>query len=233
MNIKTAELFHELMKKGYIERKENSTVWQSVNDEEITDELYQLGSVLGFETIQSGDRFYMIPTQDNDLFLKNNVDYLKDVGTQARVRDLYLMNYISIYLIYLFFKGEGDNPLCRDFITVEEFISDFTNHCKIVDNDKLEGDEDRDFSENFRQLATVWLQKIDGEKTSKKLDDKYGVVNRILIKYKTDELFYVDEENIIKPTRKLKDLMPYFLRKDRIFEIQNWIKEKDKNATDK
>ena len=49
-------------------------------------------------------------------------------------------------------------------------------------------------------------------------------------KYKTDELFDVGDDDLIRPTRKIKDLMPYFLRKDRIIEIQNWIKEEESNA---
>jgi hypothetical protein len=30
----------------------------------------------------------------------------------------------------------------------------------------------------------------------------------------------------------MKDLMPYFLRKDRIAEIQSWIREEDAHAAD-
>jgi hypothetical protein len=71
---------------------------------------------------------------------------------------------------------------------------------------------------------------VDGEVKSTKFDNKFGIVNRILNKYKADELFDVGEDDLIRPTRKMKDLMPYFLRKDRIAEIQNWIKEEDHYA---
>ena len=205
----------------------------AADDVEIQEELEEFKAVMGIDLFRAGDRLYMIPTQDNDLFLKNNVDYRRDIKADntVRTRDLYLMNYLSIYLIYLFFNGEGSDPLCREFISKEDFVALFTDHCKGVEKTSLEGDDkEQDYSDNFRQLASVWLSKLDGELSSQKFDNKYGIVNRILNKYKTDELFDVGEDDLIRPTRKMKDLMPYFLRKDRIIEIQNWIKEEESNA---
>lgn len=75
MNNSALKLFHELMKKGWIDRNDNSLMWNLVEDNEARDELDQMGIELGFEIIQAQDRIYMVPTQDNDLFLKNNVDY--------------------------------------------------------------------------------------------------------------------------------------------------------------
>ena len=233
MNRKTVEVFHALMKNGWIDRREDHIIWSYADDVEIQEELEEFKAVMGIDLFRAGDRLYMIPTQDNDLFLKNNVDYRRDIKADntVRTRDLYLMNYLSIYLIYLFFNGEGSDPLCREFISKEDFVALFTDHCKSIEKVSLEGDaKEQDYSDNFRQLASVWLGKLDGELSSQKFDNKYGIVNRILNKYKTDELFDVGEDDLIRPTRKMKDLMPYFLRKDRITEIQNWIKEEENNA---
>ena len=135
-------------------------------------------------------------------------------------------------MIYVFFSGEGSDPLCREFISKEDFVALFTEHCRSVETTPFEGDDkEQDYSSNFHQLASAWLSKIDGDTSSQKFDNKYGIVNRILNKHKADELFDVGEDALIRPTRKMKDLMPYFLRKDRIAEIQNWIKEEDGNAT--
>lgn len=234
MNRKTVEVFHALMKNGWIDRREDQIIWSYAEDVEIQEELEEFKAVMGIDLFRAGDRLYLIPTQENDLFLKNNVDYRRDIKADntVRARDLYLMNYLSVYLIYLFFSGEGSDPLCRDFISKEDFVSLFTEHCKSVEKASLDGDDkERDYSDNFRQLASAWLSKLDGEFTSQKFDNKYGIVNRILNKYKTDELFDVGEDDSIRPTRKLKDLMPYFLRKDRITEIQNWLKGEENNAS--
>ena len=47
-----------------------------------------------------------------------------------------------------------------------------------------------DYSENFHMLAEDWLSKKEGEITSKRIDDRYGVVNKILLKFKADESFW-------------------------------------------
>lgn len=235
MNNKTGKVFHDLMKKGWIDRTENPIAWECFNEEGVEEELKTLGNELNFETVRMGDRIYIVPTQENDLFLKNNVDYRRDIKASSEVRaaDLYLLNYLAVYLIYLIYKGEGDNPKCRDYIEKENFVKLFTEHCKEVENKAL-GEEivKADYSENFIQLAKAWLQKPDGKLVDNKaFDSKFGIVNKILIKLKADGLFNEKDGNKIEPTRKMNDLMPYFLKKERVAAIQNFFNGEDKNAT--
>ena len=235
MNGGALKLFHELMRKGWIDRNDNSLIWNLVEDAQARDELDQMGSELGFEIIPAQDRIYMVPTQDNDLFLKNNVDYRADIRAtnEVRSRDLYLMNYLAIYILYLFFKGEGVDALTREFITKEELIKEFTKHCQDATRGEIDKeDKTDDYSENFRMLAEDWLSKREGEITSRRMDDRYGVVNKILLKFRADELFVEYEDGRIKPTKKAKDLMPYVLQKDRVQIINRWI-EGENHASDK
>ena len=235
MNSASLKLFHELMKKGWIDRNENSLLWNEAGDSNVTDELEQMGQELGFEIVKAQDRIYMVPTQDNDLFLKNNMDYRSDIkaSSENKKRDLYLLNYLAIYIFYLFFKGEGNNALVRDFIMKEELIKNFTDHCQTVTRERV-SDEDRteDYSDDFRMLAKDWLSKKEGDSNSRKLEDRYGVVNKILLKFRADGLFVENEIGKIAPTKKTKDLMPYVLQKDRVQMINDWI-ERQKHASDK
>ncbi len=232
MNVDAIKLFHELMKKGWIDRNDSGLLWNLVEDVDTRDDLDLMGRELGFEIVAAQDRIYMVPTQDNDLFLKNNVDYRSDIKatSETRNRDLYLLNYLAIYILYLFFKGEGINALVRDFITKEELIKEFTRHCEGVSRDGVdEDDKTDDYSENFHMLAEDWLSKKEGDAGSRRLEDRYGILNRILLKFKSDELFIEDGGGLIRPTKKTKDLMPYVLRKDRVQMINDWI-EGEKHA---
>ena len=234
MRKQTVEVFHALMKKGWIDRSENIDVWRYYEDPEIQEELETMKEGLGFELIRSGDRIYLVPTQDNDLFLKNNVDYRKDISAsnEVRTRDLYLMNYFSIYLIYMFYHGEGTDPKCREFISKEDVIKEFSEHCRACIKG-AEVSEQTDYSDNFIQLANAWLSKTDGPADSMKFGEKYGILNRLLVKFSPDRdgIFYQESGNI-RPTRKLDNLMPYFLRRDRIAEMQKWLKEVNDYAAD-
>ncbi|MCR5539847.1 MAG: DUF6063 family protein [Ruminococcus sp.] len=235
MNTNSLILFHELMKIGWVDRNENRILWNYAEDTDARDELEQMGKVLGFEILQAQDRIYMVPTQDNDLFLKNNVDFRSDIKAtnEVKSRDLYLLNYLAIYIMYLFFRGEGNDAQIRDYITKEELIKEFSEHCLCVTREDI-GDNNLtdDYSENFRLLAEDWLSKKEGDPASRKIEDRYGIVNKILLKFKVDELFTTDDSNIIRPTKKTKDLMPYVLRKDRVRMINSWI-EGENHASDK
>ncbi len=234
MRKQTVAVFHALMKKGWIDRAENIDIWRYYEDPDILEELETMKEGLGFELIRSGDRIYLVPTQDNDLFLKNNVDFRIDIkaNNEVRIRDLYLMNYFSIYLIYMFYHGEGTDPKCREFISKEDAIKDFSDHCRACING-ADSSEKTDYSDNFVQLANAWLSKTDGDLESMKFGEKYGILNRLLLKYSPDrdDIFYQESGNIW-PTRKLDNLMPYFLRKDRIIEMQEWLKEVNDYAAD-
>lgn len=234
MKKQTVEVFHALMKKGWIDRSENVDVWRYYEDSDVQEELETMKDGLCFELIRSGDRIYLVPTQDNDLFLKNNVDFRKDISAsnEVRTRDLYLMNYFSIYLLYMFYHGEGTDPRCREFISKEDAIKEFSDHCRACVNG-AENAEQTDYSENFLQLANTWLSKTDGVVDSMKFGERYGILNRLLVKFNAehDDLFYLESGNI-RPSRKLDNLMPYFLRKDRISEMQEWIKEVNNYAAD-
>lgn len=235
MNKSALKLYHELMKKGWIDRDDNSVLWSFVEDPEARDELDQIGAELGFEIVPAQNRIYMVPTQDNDLFLKNNIDYRSDIkaGNDVRTRDLYLLNYLAIYILYTFFKGEGSEALVRDFITKEELIKEFTDHCLSVTQKGVDGeDKAEDFSESFYMLAEDWLGKKEGDPASRRVDDRYGVVNKIILKLRADDLFVEGDDGRVAPTKKTKDLMPYVLRKERVQVINAWI-EGEEHAADK
>lgn len=234
MNAYTGYVLHDLLKKGYIDRYENAVAWDYYLNEEVQDDLLGMEESMGFELERVRNRVYLVPTQSNDLFLKNNVDYRRDISANndTKVKDLYLMNYLAIYFIYLFFKGKGADIRSRDSITKESFIENFTDHCKEVEKDQFSTEAlDKAYSDNFVKLAKDWLAKPDGSQDDTTIKTRYGILNKILLKFEKDELFLIRSEKI-EPTQKLKDLMPYFLRKERVASIQKWFEEGDSGASD-
>lgn len=232
MNRKTLEVFYALMKKGVIDRQNNSIVWGYSQEAEVAEELEEFKDIFGFDIYRTKGRLYLIPTQENELFLKNTSDFRKEISVNSDCKnyDLYLMSYLAIYLIYIFFNGEGaDTRSGRDFISKQGIISEFTKHCKTFGQnaDKKENDIN-EYSDNFKKLGEYWLSKIEGEPNDRKFASRYGILNKILTKFKADDIFVVSENNTIRPSQKLTDLMPYFLSKRRISEI-NMILGKGEN----
>ncbi len=232
MNVNTMLVFRQLMEKGYISREDNELAYACADDAEVRDELEVMERELDFKLYRTGGRIYLIPNQTNELFLQNNVDFRKKIKSEARLDDIYLLYYIGIYLLYIFYHGSGKSPLSRDFIRVDDFISDFTAHCEQIKNeaDKFENAA-KAYSLDFVRIAEKWLAKT-GE-INRGMDSKYGCAMTLIRALESEELFIRDDEERIKPTRKLNDLMPYFLSQQRVAEINAIFSGGDEDACDK
>jgi hypothetical protein len=228
MNEEALKLFHALMHKGYITREEDITLFSSLDEEEVSDALEKMGEELRFEIYRTRDRIYLVPKQDNDLFLKNNTDYRRDIqaGNDIHAADLYLMNYLAVFILNIFYHGEKDEIKVTDFLTMESIIHDFNDHCTSVTKDNTEETAADDYSENFHKLAETWLAKKEGKKDSRKAEDKYGILNRLIQKFTVEDLMYVDASGHLRTTRKLDDLMPFVLRKERSAAMNAWLNER-------
>lgn len=231
MDTKVLAVFHALLKKGWIDRQSDHILWEYSMEPDVIDELELFQSEFGFENYRVRDRLYLIPTQDNDLFLKNNDDFKKDIsGNEVRNRDIYLMNFIAIYLLYLFFNAETLDGLCRNMISEEDFIAELNYYFESYEKSESHKEDFYDYNENFSVLCNDWLSKTEGDFSTYKINTKYGTVNKLLVKLKADDIFVKDENHIIKPTQKCKDLMPYFLRKDRIADINKKLQKEGEYA---
>ena len=227
MDERALTVLKTFLKTGILKKEDNYALWNDFEDDEVKDQLYIIGSILDFQIISPRtDIAYIIPNQENELFSESSFDFKKSIGSEARQIDVYLLQYLGIYLLYEFFHGEETNPQVREFITKNEFIKIFTDYCeRIIKTPELTEEKERQYGINFRKLAEVWYGKISGEDpATRKIDTKYGCLNRILAKMKDEKLF-VEESDIIRPTKKLKDLMPYFLAKSRVKEITALLKE--------
>jgi hypothetical protein len=233
MNVNTLFVFKQIMAKGYISREDNELAYSYMNDAEVAGEMEMMGQELDFELYRANGRIYIIPNQTNELFLQGNRDFRKMTNQNARLDDLYLFNYIGIYILYIFYHGSGKSPVSRDFIKEEDLISDFTSHCEQIrsESQKFENAATA-YSIDFVRIAEKWLAKT-GEDCNK-LDSKYGCVRTMLRFFEGEELFFISENSrIIKPTRKLNDLMPYFLSQQRIKEINSVFSGGESDADNK
>jgi hypothetical protein len=220
------------MAKGYISREDNELAYGYMNDTEVVSEMEMMGRELDFELYKANGRIYIIPNQTNELFLQGNNEFRRFTKQEARLDDIYLFNYIGIYMLYIFYHSSGKSPLSRDFIKEEDLISDFTLHCEQIKNESLKFEDATTlYSIDFVRIADKWLAKT-GE-VCNKLDSKYGCARVMLRFFEGEELFLRDSEERIKPTRKLNDIMPYFLSQQRIKEINSVFSGGENSADNK
>lgn len=236
MNAKTIRVLKALLKEGTLNRAAAPELWSVYQEPEVQDEMEVLKRELDFELWGTSSRVYLIPNQSNDLFLQNNMDFRRDIKApnDFRLQDLYLLNYLSIFLLCEFFRGEGSDPQVRDFIEQEELLHLFTEHCDTIQREeKLAEQAERKYSMAFVNLARQWSSLIYGESgdSAKKLTTKWGRLNAVMAKFQKEDIFLVSDGKI-RPTQKCRDLMPYFLRRERVQDIHSFLKGGKTDAAD-
>ena len=120
----------------------------------------------------------MIPDQSNELFLQNNSDYKRSVGSDAKLPDLYLYNYLAVFILHSMYGGKGNNLETREMFVVSDMIQEFSEHCrKIRDEAKDYEIAAEKYSIEFCGLADRWLSKRnDIDNNSLIADYKSGMI---------------------------------------------------------
>ena len=216
MKPESLKLFAKLMEKGYITREQDSSFYEDYCDAEIASELAIMEQELDFTLYRTNGRIYLLPNPSNELFSQDNSDFRRSVGNE-KLEELYLLNYMAIFLLHELYGGKGNTLQTRYYIKESDFLTEFTQHCEQVhaDGEALKSAAAQ-YSMDFLRLADNWLAKRGDESNS--VDTKHGCFMKIIRKFRDEELLY-DADGVWKPTVKLNDLIPYYLSQNRIAEI--------------
>lgn len=216
MKPESLKLFAKLMEKGYISREQDPSYYEYYCDEEIAYELAVMEQELDFTLYRTNGRLYLLPNPSNELFSQDNSDFRRSVGNE-KLEELYLLNYMAIFLLHELYGGKGNTLQTRYYIKESDFLTEFTQHCEKVwaDGEALKNAAAQ-YSIDFRNLAHKWLIKPGDESNS--VNTRHGSFMKIIRKFRDEELLY-DADGVWKPTVKLNDLMPYYLSQNRIAEI--------------
>ena len=105
MNRETGMVFRQLMQRGWIDRSADIASWESFMNADVQDELGILGEEIGYELFRTGDRVYLIPTDDG-ILQKNSADLRRDIKGQSTDKEnIYLISYLALFVLYIFFRG--------------------------------------------------------------------------------------------------------------------------------
>lgn len=229
MKPESLRLFAKLMEKGYITREQEPSYYEEYCDTEIACELAVMEQELDFTLYRTNGRLYLLPNPSNELFSQNNSDFRRSVGNE-KLEELYLLNYMAIFLLHELYGGKGNTLQTRYYIRESDFLDEFTKHCEQVRTEaEAMKNAAAQYSIDFLRLADNWLAKRGDESNS--ADTKHGCFMKIIRKFRDEELLY-DADGVWKPTVKLNDLMPYYLSQNRIAEIHSILERGESDAGD-
>ncbi|MGN0614476.1 MAG: DUF6063 family protein, partial [Porcipelethomonas sp.] len=207
-------------------KEDEPELFTAYYESDVADELGILQQEFDFTLYKTGGRIYLIPNQTNDLFAQNNADLKRSVGSDAKLDDIYMFNYLAVFILFSLYGGSGANLRTREFFKVSDMIAEFTDHCQHIrsEAEDFAGASEK-YSIDFIRLADKWLSKRSEKEKS--VNTMYGTIMRIIRKFCEEELLIGKEPDTYEPTRKLNDLMPYFLSQKRIEEVNSIFKGSD------
>jgi len=91
-----------------------------------------------------------------------NKDFREWIGSNARLSDVYLSYYITMFILYKFYSGKNKNPKQREFIRVMALIDELDQRFEAILNNNQEDviETEEDLNINLIRIAEVWNQKI-------------------------------------------------------------------------
>ena len=166
-----------------------------------------------------GDVIYLIPKEEN-VFLGFSKAKLKEIlcksgGTD---KDFYLSQFVILTLLVEFYDGQSASSKSRDYIRVGELQNCVTDRLKNgVENTSLEDEEKNGLA--FRNMQEAYEALKSDERGSKARTTKEGFLHHIFMFLENQGLIeYVQEDEMIKTTKKLDNLMDWNLLNQNNYE---------------
>ncbi len=159
-----------------------------------------------------GDVIYLIPKEEN-VFLGFSKARLKEVlcKSTGTDKDFYLSQFVILTLLVEFFDGQGGSSKARDYIKVGELQNCIADRLKEgVEN--LSEDEEEKSGIAFRNMLEAYEALRSDERGSRARTTKEGFLHTIFVFLEKQGLIeYVEEDEMIKTTKKLDNLMDWNL----------------------
>lgn len=159
-----------------------------------------------------GDVIYLIPKEEN-VFLGFSKAKLKEMlcksgGTD---KDFYLSQFVILTLLSEFYDGQGASAKSRDYIRVGELQNCVTDRLK--NGVEITSDEDEERNGlAFRNMQEAYEALKSDERGSRARTTKEGFLHHIFMFLENQGLIeYVQEDEMIKTTKKLDNLMDWNL----------------------
>lgn len=159
-----------------------------------------------------GNVIYLIPKEENN-FLGFSKPQLKAVlcKSNGTDKDYYLSQFVILTLLAEFFDGQGSSSKSREYMRVGELQNCISQRLKEgVQNVSEEEEEQKGIA--FSNMMEAYEALRSDEKSTRARTTKEGFLYHILMFLQKQGLIeYVEQDEMIKTTRKLDSFMDWNL----------------------
>lgn len=207
------QIFYYLLENFELKEEDNETLYRAYAENEQIQILVKSQGDAAESTIERyGDVIYLIPKQENT-FLGFSKAKLKETlcKSGATDKDFYLSQFVILTLLVEFYDGQGASSKARNYMRVGELQNCITERLKTgVENTSDEDEEKNGLA--FRNMQEAYEALKSDERGSRAKTTKEGFLHHILVFLEKQGLVeYVQEDEMIKTTKKLDNMMDWNL----------------------
>ena len=207
------QIFYYLLEHFELREEDEQRLYRAYVEEEAVQNLVKSQAEEAVSTVERyGDVIYLIPKEEN-VFLGFSKAKLKEIlcKSTGTDKDFYLSQFVILTLLVEFYDGQGSSSKSREYIRVGELQNCIADRLKEgVENFSEEDEEQKGIA--FRNMLEAYEALRSDDKGSKAKTTKEGFLHAIFVFLERQGLIeYVEEDEMIKTTKKLDNLMDWNL----------------------
>ncbi|MGF7145627.1 hypothetical protein HNQ56_004070 [Anaerotaenia torta] len=204
-------IFYYLLQYRELKEEEELELYKAYTEKETVMHLVKCqGEAAGSNIERYGNVIYLIPKEEND-FLGYSKALLKAAlcKSTATDKDYYLSQFVILTLLVEFYDGQSSSSKTRDFMKVGELMNCITERLREgVSNQQ----EEEQGGLAFTNMQEAFEALRSDDKGSRQRTSKAGFLHTILAFLQKQGLIdYIEEDEMIKTTRKLDHFMDFNL----------------------
>ena len=212
------EIFYYLLEHHELREEEEELLFKAYTENENVQNLVKSqGEIAGSTIERYGSVVYLIPKEDNS-FLGFSKAQLKAAlcKSNGTDKDYYLSQFVILTILVEFFDGQGSSSKAREYMRVGELQNCISHYLKegaqnAQEKEKESGNDDT-LGLAFSNMLEAYEALRSDEKGSRAKTTKEGFLYHILIFLQKQGLIdYVEEDEMIKTTKKLDSFMDWNL----------------------
>lgn len=213
------EIFYYLLEHHELKEEDDARLYQAYTREETVQNLVKSqGEAADSRIERYGNVVYLIPEETNN-FLGFSKAQLKAsiCKSNATDRDYYLSQFVILTLLTEFFDGQGSSAKSREYIRVGELQNCVSARLKEGAGERE--DDEQQLGIAFSNMLEAYESLRSEEKGSRARTTKEGFLHHLLIFLQKQGLIeYVEEDEMIKTTKKLDNFMDWNLLNQNHFQ---------------
>lgn len=207
------EIFYYLLEHHELREEDAESLYRAYAEtEEIQNLVKSQGEIAESSIERYGNVIYLIPKEENH-FLGFSKGQLKTVlcKSNATDKDYYLSQFVILTLLVKFYDGQGSSSKAREYIRVGELQNCISARLKEgAENTGEEQEESNGIA--FSNMVEAYEALKSDDRGSRARTTKEGFLHNILIFLQKQGLIeYVEQDEMIKTTKKLDNFMDWNL----------------------